>query len=58
MPRRREVPERVIVPDAKYHSKLVSKFIKSIMKDGKKSIAESILYDALDIIEKKTGCCQ
>jgi small subunit ribosomal protein S7 len=55
MPRRREVPERVIVPDAKYSSKLVSKFIKSIMKDGKKSIAESILYDALDIIEKKTN---
>jgi small subunit ribosomal protein S7 len=55
MPRRREVPERVIVPDTKYNSKLVSKFVKSIMKDGKKSIAESILYDALDIIEKKTG---
>jgi len=54
MPRRREVPERVVVPDAKYNSKLVSKFIKSIMKDGKKSIAESILYDALDIIEQKT----
>ena len=55
MPRRREVPERVIVPDAKYNSKLVSKFIKSIMKDGKKSTAESILYDAMDIIEKKTN---
>ena len=55
MPRRREVPERVIVPDTKYNSKLVSKFVKSIMKDGKKSIAESILYDAMDIIEKKTG---
>ena len=54
MPRRREVPERVIVPDAKYNSKLVSKFIKSIMRDGKKSIAESILYDAMDIIEEKT----
>jgi small subunit ribosomal protein S7 len=54
MPRRREVPERIVVPDAKYDSKLVSKFIKSIMKDGKKSIAESILYDALDIIEQKT----
>jgi len=53
MPRRREVPERTIVPDAKYNNKLVSKFIKSIMKDGKKSTAESILYDALDIIEKK-----
>jgi len=55
MPRRREVPERVIVPDARYNSKLVSKFIKSIMKDGKKSIAESILYNAMDIIEKKTN---
>lgn len=55
MPRRREVPERVIVPDAKYNSKLVSKFIKSIMRDGKKSTAESILYDAMDIIEKKTN---
>ena len=54
MPRRREVPERVVVPDAKYNSKLVSKFIKSIMTDGKKSIAESILYDALDIIEEKS----
>ena len=54
MPRRREVPERVIVPDAKYNSKLVSKFIKSIMRDGKKSIAESILYNAMDIIEEKT----
>ena len=55
MPRRREVPERVIVPDARYDSKLVSKFIKSIMKDGKKSIAESILYDAMNIVEKKTN---
>jgi small subunit ribosomal protein S7 len=55
MPRRREVPERVIVPDAKYNSKLVSKFIKSIMRDGKKSIAESTLYDAMSIIEKKAN---
>ncbi|MDH3357870.1 MAG: 30S ribosomal protein S7 [Desulfobacteraceae bacterium] len=54
MPRRREVPERIIVPDAKYNSKLVSKFIKSIMRDGKKSIAESILYNAMAIIEEKT----
>ena len=55
MPRRREVPERVIIPDSKYNNKLVSKFIKSIMRDGKKSTAESILYDAFDIIEKKTN---
>ena len=55
MPRRREVPERIVIPDSKYNNKLVSKFIKSIMRDGKKSTAESILYDAFDIIEKKTN---
>lgn len=55
MPRRREVPERVIIPDSKYNNKLVSKFTKSIMRDGKKSIAESILYDAFDIIKQKTN---
>ena len=55
MPRRREVPERTVIPDSKYNNKLVSIFIKSIMRDGKKSTAESILYDAFDIIEKKTN---
>uniref|UniRef100_A0A7C4MLZ7 Small ribosomal subunit protein uS7 n=1 Tax=Desulfatirhabdium butyrativorans TaxID=340467 RepID=A0A7C4MLZ7_9BACT len=55
MPRRREVPERPILPDYRYDSKLVAKFIRSIMKDGKKSVAEAILYRALDIMEKKTG---
>jgi small subunit ribosomal protein S7 len=55
MPRRREVPERPILPDYRYDSKLVAKFIRSIMKDGKKSTAESILYDAFDIMEKKSG---
>ncbi|MFH2220149.1 MAG: 30S ribosomal protein S7 [Pseudomonadota bacterium] len=55
MPRRREVPERTILPDARYSSKLVSKFISSIMRDGKKSKAESILYEALDIIQEKTS---
>ncbi|MDH3566845.1 MAG: 30S ribosomal protein S7 [Desulfobacteraceae bacterium] len=54
MPRRREVPERIIVPDSKYNNKLVSRFIKSIMRDGKKSTAESILYNAFNIIEQKT----
>jgi small subunit ribosomal protein S7 len=54
MPRRREVPERVIIPDAKYNSKLVSKFIASIMRDGKKSVAESLLYGAFDTISEKT----
>ena len=54
MPRRREVPERPITPDAKYGSRLVAKFINSVMRDGKKSLAESILYDAFAIIEEKT----
>jgi len=42
------------MPDPKYKSKLVSKFINCLMKDGKKSVAESILYDAFGIIESKT----
>lgn len=45
---------RHILPDAKYENKLVAKFIKSIMRDGKKSTAEKILYGAFDIIEEKT----
>lgn len=53
MPRRREVPERPIIPDSKYNNKLVSKFIKSMMHSGKKSISESLLYNAFDIIEDK-----
>lgn len=55
MPRRREVPDRIMVPDSKYESKLVSKFITSIMRDGKKSIAESIVYGSFDIIAEKTN---
>ncbi len=45
---------RPVVPDAKYENKLVAKFIKSIMRDGKKSTAEKILYGALNMIEEKT----
>ena len=55
MPRRREVPERVIKPDAKYDSVLVAKFINCIMRDGKKSTAQSALYNALDILGDKTN---
>ena len=50
MPRRREIAERTVLADSRYNSRLVSKFINSIMRDGKKSTAESILYDAFDII--------
>ena len=53
MPRRREVPKRVILPDPKYNDKLIAKFINSIMQDGKKSLSETILYDSFDIIEDK-----
>jgi small subunit ribosomal protein S7 len=55
MPRKGKVPKREVLPDPKYHSKLVSKFIHGIMWDGKKSIAESILYDAFDIMAKKVN---
>ena len=54
MPRRREVPERLVIPDPKYKSTLVAKFIKSVMRDGKKSTAESLIYGAFDIMESKT----
>jgi len=53
MPRRRDVPERPVISDPKYDSKLVSKFINCIMRDGKKSTAESLLYDAFEIMKKK-----
>jgi small subunit ribosomal protein S7 len=55
MPRRREVPERPVIPDPKHNSKLVAKFINCMMRDGKKSITESLLYDAFKIIEDKTS---
>jgi small subunit ribosomal protein S7 len=54
MPRKREVDKREILPDPKYHSLLVAKFVNSLMRQGKKSTAESILYRALDIISKKS----
>jgi len=54
MPRRREVAHREIIPDSKYDSKLAAKFIMSMMYSGKKSVAENILYDSFDIIEKKS----
>ena len=53
MPRRREIAKREILPDPKYNNQLVAKFINCLLKRGKKSIAESILYGAFAIIEKK-----
>ncbi|MEJ5360315.1 MAG: 30S ribosomal protein S7 [Desulfobacterales bacterium] len=53
MPRRREVTERTVRPDPKYGSRLVAKFINSLMRDGKKSVAERILYDSFGILGEK-----
>ncbi len=55
MPRRRVAEKREILPDPKYNSKVLSKFINAIMQDGKKSIAERICYGAFDILKDKTG---
>ena len=54
MPRKRIVAKREVVPDPKYRSVLVSKFVNSLMKQGKKSVAQSILYGAFDIIKERT----
>ncbi len=52
--RRRRAPERKVLPDPKYHSELVSKFINGLMLKGKKSKAEKIFYSAMDIIAERT----
>lgn len=53
MPRRKRPVKRGILPDPKYHDALVAKFINNIMRRGKKSVAEKILYDAIDKINDK-----
>ena len=55
MSRKRKAPIRKVYPDPKFHSETVSKFINSIMYDGKRSTAEKILYDALDKIKSKNN---
>ena len=55
MPRRRVAEKREILPDPKYNSKIVSKFVSVLMESGKRSTAESICYGAFDIIKEKTG---
>ena len=55
MPRRREVPKRIILPDPKFGSEKLAKFINMVMKSGKKAVAERIMYDALDRISEKGG---
>ena len=55
MPRRGNISKRDVSPDSTYNSKLVSKFINSLMLDGKKSTAQSILYESFKIIEERTN---
>lgn len=55
MPRRREVPKREVLPDPKFGSQELSKFVNVLMSSGKKSTAERILYGALEQIAKKTS---
>jgi len=55
MPRRREVPKRDVLPDPKFGSTQITKFVNMIMKSGKKSVAETIMYNALDRIGEKAS---
>jgi small subunit ribosomal protein S7 len=55
MPRRRVVGQRKILPDPKFGSELLAKFMNVVMLDGKKSTAEKIVYGALEIVAEKTG---
>ena len=55
MPRRREVPKREILPDPKFGSVELAKFMSVVMLDGKKAVAERIVYGALEQVATKTG---
>ena len=55
MPRRREVPKRIVIPDPKFGSDTVAKFVNILMVSGKKSTAEKIVYQAIDEITSKKG---
>ena len=55
MPRRGKISKRDVLPDPLYNSKLVTKLVNNIMLDGKKGIAQGIVYDAFEIMQAKTG---
>ena len=55
MPRRTAAVRREVMPDAKYNNRLVTQLTNKVLLDGKKSVAENIVYGAFDIIEEKTG---
>ena len=54
MPRRREVPKRQVLPDPKFSSETLTKFMNVVMLDGKKSVAEKIVYGALDMVAERS----
>ena len=54
MSRRHSAVKRIVLPDAKYNDKVVAKFINNVMEDGKKAVAEKIVYSAFDILAAKT----
>ncbi len=55
MPRRGQVPKRDVLPDPLYNSKLVTKLINNLMYDGKRGVAQKIVYDAFTVVEQKSG---
>jgi SSU ribosomal protein S7P len=54
MPRRREVPKRIVLPDPKYKEEVIAKFANVMMRDGKKSTAEKIVYGALEMVAERS----
>ena len=55
VPRRGQISKRDVLPDPLYHSKLVTKLVNNVMHDGKKGVAQKIVYDAFAMIEQKSG---
>jgi small subunit ribosomal protein S7 len=55
VPRKGPAPKRQILPDGKYNSKVLARFINKVMMQGKKSVAERVMYSALDLVAEKTG---
>ena len=55
MPRRGQISKRDVLPDPLYNSKLVTKLVNNVMLDGKKGVAQKIVYDAFATVEAKTG---
>lgn len=55
MPRRGQISKRDVLPDPLYNSKLVTKLVNNVMYDGKKGVAQKIVYDAFKVVEEKSG---